>query len=61
MPKCNFKKVECTFIEIALQRGCSPVNFLHIFRKPIYNNTSGGWLLLNSKIFEKTFISLCSI
>ena len=64
MPKCNFNK----FIEIALQHGCSPVNFQHIFRTPTYNNTSGGLLLntsggllLNSKRFEKTFISLCSI
>ena len=60
MPKCNFNKVACNFIEIALQHGCSPVNFLYIFRTPIYNNTSGG-LLLNSKRFEKTFMFLCSI
>ena len=58
--KYNFNKVACNFIEIALQRRCSPVNFLHIIRTRIYNNTSGG-LLLNSKRFEKTFISLCSI
>ena len=60
MPKYNFSKVACNFIEIALQHGCSPVNFLHIFRTPIYSNTSGR-LLLNSKRFEKTLISLCSI
>ena len=60
MPKCNFNKVACNFIEIALQCGRSPVNFLHIFTTPIYNNISGG-LLLNSKRFEKTFISLRSI
>ena len=60
MPKCNFNKVVCNFIEIALQHRCSPVNFLQIFRIPIYNNASGG-LLLNSKRFEKTSISICSI
>ena len=33
------------FIEIALRHGCSPVNLLHIFRKPFSKNTS-VWLLL---------------
>ena len=60
MPKCNFNKVACNSIEIALHRGYSPLNFLNIFRTPIYNNTSGG-LLLNLKRFENTLISLCSI
>ena len=32
------------FIEIALQHGCSPVNLLHIFRRPFSKNIS-GWLL----------------
>ena len=36
MPKC----------EIALRHGCSPVNFLYIFRTPFLNNTSGRLLLL---------------
>ena len=31
--------------EITLQRGCSPVNLLHIFRIPFLKSTS-GWLLL---------------
>ena len=44
MPKCDFNKVA---IEIALRRGCSPVNLLHIFRTPFCRNTS-GWLLLNT-------------
>ena len=30
------------FIEIALRHWCSLVNLLYIFRKPFYNNTSGG-------------------
>ena len=35
-----------TFIKIALQHGCSPVNLLHIFRTPFHRNTY-GWLLLS--------------
>ena len=34
MAKCDFNKVVSNFIEIALQHGCSPVNLLHIFKKP---------------------------
>ena len=36
MPKCDFNKV--------VLNGCSPVNLLHIFRKPFYKNTYGGLL-----------------
>ena len=32
-------KLLYNFIEIALRHGCSPVNFLHIFRAPIPKNT----------------------
>ena len=32
----------CNFIEITLRHGCSPVNWLHIFRTPYYRNISGG-------------------
>ena len=32
-------------IEISLQHGCSPGNFLYIFRTPFPKNTSGGLLL----------------
>ena len=39
------KKV-CSFIEIALRNGCSPINLQHIFRVPFLKDTS-GWLLLN--------------
>ena len=38
-------KLLCNFTEIALKHGCSPVNLLHIFRTPLYRNTSGGLLL----------------
>ena len=46
MPKCDFNKVAllCNFIEIALQHGCSPVNWLHIFKTPFLKNTSGHLL-----------------
>ena len=52
MPKCYFNKVE-----IALERGCFPVNLLHIFRKPFLQNTS-GWLLLQNLMHNS--ISLLS-
>ena len=39
------------FIEITLRHGCSPVNFLHIFRRPFLKNTS-GWLLLRVMILR---------
>ena len=41
MPKCNFNN----FIETTLWHGYSPVNLLHIFRKPFPKNTFGGLLL----------------
>ena len=40
MPRCDFNKVLCNFIEIALRHGCSPVNLLHIFRTPLPKNTA---------------------
>ena len=46
MPKCDFNKVACNFIEIALRHGCSPVNLLHIFRTPFYKNSYEGLLLI---------------
>ena len=59
MPKCDFNKVTLqlywnhisawgNFIEITFQHGCSPVNLLHIFRRPFSKNTF-GWLLLEVK------------
>ena len=38
-------KLQSNFTEITLWHGCSPVNFLHIFRTPFSKNTSGGLLL----------------
>ena len=40
-----------TFIKIALQHGCSPVNLLHIFRTPFFQNTF-EWLLQWKAIFQ---------
>ena len=44
MPKFEFNKVALlyNFIEITLRHGCSPVNFLPIFRTPFLKNISGG-------------------
>ena len=43
MSKCDFNKIAllCNFIEITLQRGCSPVNLRHISRTPFPKNISG--------------------
>ena len=38
-------KFLCSFIEITLWNGCSPVNLLHIFRTPFPKNTSQRLLL----------------
>ena len=38
-------KLLCSFNEIALQHGCSPVNLLHIFRTPFTKNTFGKLFL----------------
>ena len=40
----SIKKL-CSFIEITLRHGYSPVNLLHIFRTPFPKNTHGGLLL----------------
>ena len=37
-------KLLCNFTEIALWHRCSPVNFLHNFRTPFLQNTSGPLL-----------------
>ena len=41
LPKCDFNKVACNFIEITILHGYSPVDLLHIFRKSFPRNTSG--------------------
>ena len=41
----------CNFIEITLQRRCSPINLLHIFRKTFLKNTSRWLLLYNDRYF----------
>ena len=51
LPKCDFNKVACNFIEITLRDGCSPVNLLHIFRTPFPENIFGGLLLAISLSF----------
>ena len=47
MPKRGVISInlQSNFIEISLQHGCSPINFLHIFRILFSKNTSGGLLL----------------
>ena len=39
-------KLQNDFSEFTLRHGFSPVNLLHIFRTPLYKNTSGGLVLL---------------
>ena len=39
------RTMPCNFIEIALRRGCSPVNLLYIFRTSFPKNTFGRLLL----------------
>ena len=73
MPKYDFNKVATlklqisnnkvanfNFIEIALRHGCSPVNLLHIFRKPFPKNTSGRLLLIITPTRPKVFVGICS-
>ena len=45
MLKCDFNKLLCNFVKVALWHGRSLVNLLHILRIPFSKNTS-GWLLL---------------
>ena len=46
---CNFIEIALRLIETALRHGCSPLNLLHILRRPFPGNTS-GWLLLQNPI-----------
>ena len=60
MPKCDFNKIACNFIEITLTHGCSPVNLVHIFRTPFPKNTSGWLLLIISSQVMESHTSLAS-
>ena len=53
-------KLLCSFIEIALRHGCSPVKLRHIFRTPFLKNTF-GWLLLYIHEFCLLMIELFSV
>ena len=45
--------LQSNFIEIAIQRECSPVNLLNILRSPFLKNTSGRLLLFQANwIFQ---------
>ena len=52
-------------LQIAPQRGCSPVNFPHIFRTAFPKKTSGRLLLkiaaLKFKKVENTANNMCSV
>ena len=45
-------KLLCTFIDIRLRLGCSPINLLYIFRTPFPQNTYRGLLLHKSALFK---------
>ena len=45
-------KLQSNFSEVTLRHGCTPVNLLHIFRKPFLKNTSGRLLLVDQIIFS---------
>ena len=53
-------KLQNNFIEIALRRGCSPVNLLHIFRTPFPQNNSGRAASVLNFIFSLYFEELYS-
>ena len=53
-------KLLCNFTEITLRRGCSPVNFLYIFRIPFSKNIS-GWLLMNKLNIMVTLVVTTAI
>ena len=53
-----WKKLLCTFIEIALRQGCSPVILLHIFRTSFLKNTFGQLLLNNPNFLARCFFRI---
>ena len=54
-------KLLCSFIEILLRHGCSPLNLLHIFRTPFTKNTSGRLLFENLNKFCETIQKMLEI
>ena len=52
-------KLLFNFIEITLRHGCSPVNLLHIFKRPFLRNTSGRLLLLLLRFHRLRHSSSC--
>ena len=57
------KKATCSFIEIALQHGCSSLNLLHVFRTPFYNNIYHIWRAASEfkEIWNAFYISLVNL
>ena len=61
IPKYDFNKVFCNFIEITLWHGYSTVNLVHIFRTPFLKNTSEQLLLQKYKLyFVKLYLKDCN-
>ena len=51
MQRCDFNKDALQLVEITLSHGCSPVNFLQVFKTPFFKNTSVGLLLYDGVSF----------
>ena len=49
------------FIGITLRHGRSPVNLRHIFRKPVYKNTSGGLLSSEDQLLKFMYEIITSL
>ena len=60
--KCpeNMQRIYRNFIQLKFRHGCSPANWLHIFRSPAPGNTYGGLLLETAtlKNFPKVMLNL---
>ena len=58
MLKCDFKlkSFEIEIIEITLRQGCSPINFLHIFRTPFTKNISERLRSSRPEVFCKIVV-----
>ena len=65
MPKRDFNNV-AKQLEITLQHWCSPVNLLHIFKRPFSKNISKGPLLRihelkSDKISVSERLNICKL